>query len=671
MCGITGFAGFDDDGLLHVMCDSLLHRGPDEDGYFTAAGVGLAMRRLAIIDLKTGRQPIANETRDVWVVFNGEIYNYEALRVELIKKGHRFATSSDTETIVHLYEEYGLDFVHHLRGMFGIALWDAPRRRLILARDRIGEKPLYYSWDGRRLLFGSEIKAILPGLRSRRVNPQAVCDFLAAGYVAGPQTFYAEITRLPPGHLLVLEDGTLQVRRYWQHDAGATSSLDFAEAAGELESRLSETVRLCLKSDVEVGAFLSGGIDSSVLVALMRQHAAQVQTFSVGYAGKAAGFNELNYARRVADHLGTQHHELILGAHSSIELLPRIISHYDEPHGEPTSVLVYLLCEFVRQRVKVAVGGTGGDELFYGYPRHAGLHYHQQYRRLPKFLREQVIERLLRTWPESTRGSRFAKRARRFIQGADQSPERAYLGWVSLFAEDVRAGLPSETACAAAANPAGDDFLKQHLLSGPGDTDGLYRRVTALDIEGYLAEYQLAYMDRMSMAHSLEVRSPLCDYMLTEFVTALPRQYRLKGARTKHILKEVAKKWIPRDIIERRKVGFDSPIGQWFKDELRPFLRSFLSHEHVSRSGLLNPDKVQEIIGDHLAGRRDYSLQLWSLVALEAWYRMYIEDGTTDGSAYRLTDLRGASPAKSVPVTGISATTGFSTMKSPPIGNPE
>lgn len=625
------------------MCNSLLHRGPDEDGYFTAPGVGLAMRRLSIIDLKTGRQPITNETRDVWVVFNGEIYNYETLRESLISRGHKFATNSDTETIVHLYEEYGVDFVHHLRGMFGIALWDSSRRRLILARDRIGEKPLYYSWDGKRLLFGSEIKAILQDKHQRRVNPQAVCDFLTASYVAGAQTFYDDISKLPPGHLLVLENGTINVRQYWKHDSQETLSMGFTEACEEVENRLSEAVRLCLKSDVEVGAFLSGGIDSSVIVALMREHAAKVQTFSVGYAGKASGFNELNYAKRVAQHLGTQHHELILDASSSMELLPRIIWHYDEPHGEPTSVLVYLLCEFVQKRVKVALGGTGGDELFYGYPRHVGIHYLEYYRRLPRFLREQVIERLLQKWPESTRGSRFAKRARRFISGADLPPGRAYQTWVSLFQEEVRAGLPSEAIRAAAPNPAGDWFLKEHL-SGIGDnTEDLYKHVTTLDIEGYLAEYQLAYMDRMSMAHSLEVRSPLCDYALTEFVTSLPRRYRLKGSRTKHILKEVAAKWIPRDIIDRKKVGFDSPIGQWFKDELRPFLQSFLSREQVRQSGILNPEKVQEIIGDHLSGRRDYSLQLWSLVALEAWYRMYIEDGITNGSDYKLTDLRGAS----------------------------
>ena len=640
MCGIAGFAGMDDNELLRSMCNSLLHRGPDEDGYHTGMGIGLAMRRLAIIDLQTGSQPISNETRDVWVVFNGEIYNYQELRLDLMRRGHQLATSSDTETIVHLYEDHGLDFVHHLRGMFGIALWDANRRRLILARDRIGEKPLYYAWDGKRLLFGSEIKAILQGIQSRSVNPQAVCDFLAAGYVAGPHTFYGEISRLPPGHLLVWENGAISVRQYWRHDWSKNAKIPFDEAKQELESRLDEAVRLCLKSDVEVGAFLSGGIDSSAIVALMCRNAAQVQTFSVGYRGQAEGFNELSHAQRVAKYLGTQHHELILDARSSMELLPRIIWHYDEPHGEPTSVLVYLLCEFVRRRVKVAVGGTGGDEIFYGYPRHAGIRYLEYYRRLPRFLRRHAIERVIDKWPESTRGSRFAKRARRFIAGSDLPPERAYMRWVNFINEDVRQGLLSEDVRRGALNPEGDAFLLSRLLS-PTNTTTLYNRVTALDVEGYLPEYQLAYMDRMSMAHGLEVRSPLCDYKLVDYVTSLPPQHRLKGTRTKHIFKECAKRWIPADIVERRKVGFDSPIGQWFKEELRPFLQGFMAPEQIRRSGLLNADKVREIIGDHLAGRRDYSLQLWSLIALETWHRMYIEYGITEGSAYAVTDLRG------------------------------
>ena len=644
MCGIVGFAGVDDDALLRAMCASLVHRGPDEDGFYTAPGVGLAMRRLSIIDLTSGSQPIANEARDVWVVFNGEIYNYQELRRDLTQRGHRLVTTSDTETIVHLYEDFGPDFVHHLRGMFGIALWDARRRRLILARDRIGEKPLYYARDGKRLLFGSEIKAILQGLGGRSVDPQAICDFLASGYVAGSRTFYGEVQRLPPGHLLVWEDGAVELRRYWRHDWSQTAALGYGEARQELESRLREAVRYCLKSDVEVGAFLSGGVDSSTIVALMRQESAQVQTFSVGYRGAAAGFNELGYAGRVAGLLGTQHHELILDARSSIEYLPRILWHYDEPHGEPTSVLVYLLCEFVRRRVKVALGGTGGDEIFYGYPRHAALRYLEYYQRLPQFLRRQVIERVIARWPESTRGSRFAKRARRFIAGASAPRESAYLGWVSLLHPDVRAGLLSEEVRRGAANPAGDAFLLSRLVE-PGDAVSFHNRVTSLDVEGYLPEFQLAYMDRMSMAHGLEVRSPLCDYRLVDFAASLPPQYRLKGARTKHIFKECARAWLPRDIVERRKVGFDSPIGQWYKDALAPFLRRFMAPEELRRTGLLDAESVGALIGEHLEGRRDYSLQIWSLVALEAWHRMYIEDRITDGSAYAVTDLRGVRPA--------------------------
>lgn len=640
MCGITGFVGFSDEKLLRAMCASLVHRGPDDAGFYLGAGVGLAMRRLAIIDLTTGKQPIANETHDVWVVFNGEIYNYEELRNQLQRRGHRFSTTSDTETIVHLYEDYGLEFVKHLRGMFGIALWDVKRRRLVLVRDRIGEKPLYYAQDEQGLLFGSEIKAILQSRRQRAVDPQSVCDFLAAGYVAGPRTFYRGIHKLPPGHLLVYEQGQVSVQRYWRHERTEKPNLTFAEASEELGTRLQETVRLCLKSDVEVGAFLSGGLDSSVTVALMRQLNTQVQTFSVGYEGQAVGFNELPYAQRVANDLGTQHHELILGARSSLELLPCILWHYDEPHGEPTSVLVYLLCEFARQRVKVVLGGTGGDEIFFGYPRHSGIRLLEYYRWLPRVIRKHVVERVVALWPESTKGSRFAKRVKRFVTGSDSPPAEAYLSWVSLLHPDVRHELLSAMIRTSAENPLGDTVLRDYLTRPASGL--LLDRAARLDVEGYLPEYQLTYMDRMSMAHGLEVRSPLCDFELVDFVLSLPAEYRLKGQHSKHILKKVARAWLPSEICERRKVGFDSPIGQWFKDELRPFLHSFLSHEQVHRSGLLDPDKVQEVIQDHLADRRDYSLQLWSLIALEAWYRMYIEDGVTAAVDYGLKELRGA-----------------------------
>lgn len=640
MCGITGFVGPSDEKLLRAMCASLVHRGPDDAGFYMESGVGLAMRRLAIIDLTTGKQPIANETRDVWVVFNGEIYNYEELRTLLQRRGHHFSTTSDTETIVHLYEDYGLDFMQHLRGMFAIALWDVKRRRLVLARDRIGEKPLFYTHDERGLLFGSEIKAILQSRRQRAVDPQSVCDFLAAGYVAGPRTFYQGIQKLPPGHLLVYEQGQASVQRYWRHERTAATNLTFAAASEDLNARLQDTIRLCLKSDVEVGAFLSGGLDSSVTVALMRKLNAQVQTFSVGYAGQAVGFNELPYAQRVAHDLGTQHHELILGAHSSLELLPRILWHYDEPHGEPTSVLVYLLCEFASQRVKVVLGGTGGDETFFGYPRHSGIRLLEYYRWLPQVIRKHLVERVVTLWPESTKGSRFAKRVKRFVAGSELPPADAYLTWVNLLHADVRSGLLSAAVHATAEHPLGDRVLRDYLTQPSAES--LLDRAARLDVEGYLPEYQLTYMDRMSMAHGLEVRSPLCDFDLVNFVLSLPADYRLKGRHSKHILKSVARAWLPSEICERRKVGFDSPIGQWFKDELRPFLQTFLSREQIQRSGLLNGDKVQEVVQDHLTGRRDYSLQLWSLVALEAWYRMYIEDDVTTASDYGLKELRGA-----------------------------
>ena len=641
MCGITGFLGISNENLLRKMCDSLTHRGPDDAGYFNAPGIGLAMRRLAIIDLNTGHQPLSNETKDIWVVFNGEIYNYDELRKELLRKGHEFSTQSDTETIVHLYEEEGLEFVNRLRGMFGIAIWDSTKRNLILARDRIGEKPLFYSAEKNRLLFGSEIKAILQAKTEREVDPQAVCEFLASGYVVAPGTFYQGISKLSPGQLMVCSESDFSTQFYWQHQFKNQINIHFSQAVEEVSERLNEAVKICLKSDVKVGAFLSGGVDSSVLVALMQKHNAEIDTFSVGYEGDATGFNELSYAKRVADYIGTQHHELILGPQSSMELLPQILWHYDEPHGEPTSVLVNLLCKFTREKVKVAIGGTGGDEIFFGYPRHTGLRYLEYYRLFPKIVRKNLIEKVISRWPESTKGSRFAKRAKRFIHGADLPPGGAYLNWVSLLSRDIREELIAQQIRSAAPSPSGETFLRRYLQE-PGDIS-IYQRVSALEILGYLPEYQLTYMDRMSMANGLEVRSPLCDFEFVEYITSLPTSYRIRGTRTKHIFKEVAKKWIPREIVERKKVGFDSPIGQWFKGALKNFLTTFLSPEHIANSGLLDAKKVQGLIQDHLSNRKDYSMQLWSLVALEGWYRMYIEDRVTELNNYKSTDLRGVS----------------------------
>lgn len=642
MCGIVGYVGSNVPGSLELMCRSIVHRGPDEDGYFTAPGVGLAMRRLSIIDLAGGKQPISNEDGSVTTVFNGEIYNYQEITASLKQRGHVFSTRSDTETIVHLYEEYGLDFVEHLRGMFAIALWDAKRSRLVLVRDRIGEKPLYYRYDERSgaLQFSSEIKAILQCRGTREVNPQAVCQFMAAGYLPAPVTFFRGIEKLPQGAMLVHENGRAEVRTYWQLDRGSRANISFDEARERLSDLLVESVQLCLKSDVEVGSFLSGGLDSSVITGIMRRLGAEVQTFSVGYRGAAEGFNELSYARRVADNLGTKHHELILEPTSTIQLLPKILWHFDEPHGEPSSVLVYLLSEFTRRKLKVAMGGTGSDEIFYGYPKHGGLRLLQYYRLVPRFVRESVLERIINKWPESTRGSRFAKRAKRFVAGAGVEPEQAYLSWTSLLGKEIRDRLVSEPVKAASEDPSGDAFMRA-WLTAPG-RGSVLDRVTDMEVNGYLPNFQLTYMDRMSMANSLEVRSPLCDWKLVDFVTSLPGRYRLKGTRSKHLLKTVATQWVPRDIVERKKVGFDSPIGQWMKDELRGFVAGFLAPEQIRRTGLLESDAVQELIADHLAGKKDYSLQLWSVLTVEAWHRMFIETGLTEPGDFSLQDMRGA-----------------------------
>ncbi|MCX6880608.1 MAG: asparagine synthase (glutamine-hydrolyzing) [Verrucomicrobia bacterium] len=642
MCGIAGFIGKGDRPLLERMCQSISHRGPDEDGVFIAPGIGLGMRRLSIIDLAGGHQPISNEDGTVVVVFNGEIYNYEELTASLKSHGHLFKTNSDTETIVHLYEDHGLKFVEHLRGMFAIALWDTRKRRLVLVRDRIGEKPLFYQYDedDGSLLFGSEIKAILQRGDGRHVHAQALCQFMAAGYVPAPNTFYRGIQKVPPACMIVHENHKVEIHRYWNREHGSRQTISFKDACSELSDLLVDSVRLCLKSDVEVGSFLSGGLDSSVITGIMRQLGAEVQTFSVGYQGAAVGFNELSYARRVADTLVTKHHELILQPDSTIELLPRILWHFDEPHGEPSSVLVFLLSAFTRKQVKVAMGGTGGDEIFYGYPKHAGLRMLEYYRLLPRFVRVGMLEHVIMKWPESTKGNRFAKRAKRFVTGASLPAEEAYLSWTSLLNRDLRDHLLSTEIRDHSADPSGEEFLRS-FLTAPG-RGSLLDRVTDMEVTGYLPEYQLTYIDRMSMAAGLEARSPLCDWRLVDYVTSLPDGYRLKGARSKHIFKAIATQWIPKEIAERKKVGFDSPIGQWIKDELRGFMSSFLSPEQIKKTGLFNPAAVQQLLAAHLAGQNDYSLQLWSLLSVEAWHRMFIEDNISEISGYSLQNIRGA-----------------------------
>ncbi len=639
MCGIVGFSGSSNRALLESMCRLLTHRGPDDEGYFEDDSMNLAMRRLAIIDLAGGHQPIANEDQSIWTVFNGEIYNYESVRKELESAGHTFRTRSDTETIVHAYEEYGVDFLNKLRGMFGIAVWDQNKQRLILGRDRIGEKPLYYAEVNGQLAFASEIKSVLKFLPTYSVDFESVHSFLSYGFVPEDRTLFNEVKKLRPGWYLDYRNGEFRTASYWSLSDIKSEPFAIEDAESALHDCLLEAVQLCMKSDVEVGAFLSGGLDSSLLSALIKQHGSTVKTFSVGFSGAAEGFNELNYAREVSEHVGTEHHELILEADSSIEDLPTLIWHYDEPHGEPTSALVYKLSEYTRQHVKVAVGGNGADELFLGYPRHKGPGYLKSYQRIPQFLRRMLIEPAIRALPESTSGSRFAKRARRFVNGLGESEMESYINWTLLFSQSEVSQLLSPAVNSKTGGAVAGDYFRSVLSDAdPGDFS---RNTALLDLSAYLPEYQLCYMDRMSMAASIEVRAPFCDYKLIELVHSFQSDYRLRNGVSKYLLKAVAEKFLPNHIVHRKKVGFDSPFGHWLKTDLQSFSQEFLSKEQLEKSGLLNPEYVSHLLRIHNTGERDLSMHLWSIIALETWFRMYFELPLESLPVQSIRDIRG------------------------------
>ncbi len=619
MCGIAGGVGNTHVTDVRRMCDVMRYRGPDHSDVRQFGQAVLGMVRLAIIDVAGGSQPMANETGDIWTVFNGEIYNYEDLRKELRERGHSFRTNSDTETIVHAYEEFGDSFPSHLRGMFAIAIWDIPRQRLLLARDRIGEKPLYYHLGSDGLTFASEIKCLLTRSIQRSVDRESAATFLALGYIPAPATAFSGIRKLCPGEVAVYERGQLRVHRYWSLLPRQPIDLDYNEAVDLLDTKLQEAIRYCLKSDVEVAAFLSGGVDSSLISALMQLSGTRVRTYSIGFDASASGFSEIAHAERVASHLGTEHRNFVVTPQQAVELIPRILDHYDEPNGEPTSMLVHLLCAEVVKDVKVAMGGTGGDEIFHGYPRHGKLDMLGLASRVPGSL-ARLGQQILGQLSDSTDGSRFTRRAKRFSRALGETQVDGYRQWLNQLSSEVSRGL----VLGVEDNFVADRYIADRLLQA-GD---FHDRVLDVDTAGYLPEFQLTYMDRMSMANSLEVRSPLCDYQIAELAASLPSHFRVHRGRTKRILKDVARRYLPASIVDRPKTGFDAPVGQWFKSSLRPWMTWMLDPRQVAATGLLDPAKVDELVQDHLRGRQDYSMQLWSVLSLEYWHRKYIEDSS-------------------------------------------
>lgn len=629
MCGIAGILYFDgrpvDARLLSRMTASLRHRGPDGGGCVLDGCVGLGNRRLSIIDLAGGRQPMANEAQTVWLVYNGEVYNFRELRELLQALGHRFHTSSDTEVIIGIYEEFGPAGVERLRGMFAFALWDAPRQRLLLARDQVGIKPLYYYQDSQRLMFASEIRPLLldPDV-SHRLSLPSLDRYLSFAYVPGEKTIFEGIRRLPPGHLMLCQEGRTEIRRYWRLAPATDCNRNESVYAAELQKLLGEAVQRHLVADVPVGVFLSGGLDSSSIVAVLAQIGRQdTPTFSVGFADEAGYFNELEDAGRVAKHFGMTHHSLVVQPGIS-ELLPHVISSLEEPIGDPSAFLTYLISRAAREFVKVALTGIGGDELFGGYRRYAGARFVAGLRHIPGTLREVmrwgVAHR--RAAEESRWGYRMSL-VQRLLDAAQAPHPDAYISMLSYFTPAMKAQLYGRDVLATLSDhdPAAD--FRAHF-SQPTEGD-LLSRIFYLDLMTFLPDNLLLFSDKMSMAASLELRVPFLDLELIQFAAGLPSSLRLRGLEMKVLLRRAMAPLLPPCVLSKSKQGFSAPVGLWIRKELRAYARDLLSPEAIARRGLWNEAYVTRLLAEHLAGRREWGYHLFALMVFELWCRTVMD----------------------------------------------
>ena len=624
ICGIYGATGLPEDAraLTRAMCDVIVHRGPDEDGYYADGPISLGMRRLSIIDLATGRQPIHNEDKTVWVVYNGEIFNFPALKPELLARGHRFYTNADTEVIVHLYEEYGEDFVTRLNGMFAIALWDTKAKKLLLARDRLGIKPLHYAWQNGRLYFGSEIKSLLRAGVSREIDLESLSRFFTFEYVPAPNSIFTAIKKLLPGHIMIVRDGKSEIRRYWDVHYAETKIKARPEAdyAEEIAARLRESVRMRLLSDVPLGVFLSGGIDSSTVTALMSETAGgRIKTFSIGFKEKT--FDELDYARMVAERFGTEHTEFVVDAAQVAGLVPTLMEYLDEPLADASIVPTYVISKLARRFVTVALAGDGGDELFGGYDTYKAFKVARAYRKIPGFLRKGLIGPSVRRLPASEKRLSFEFKAKKFVAGAEYPFEIANTLWWGayspaqknrLFSPALRGRLSADPFAPIAAQAA---FTK---AADPLD------RLAYLDLKLYLQDDLLVKVDRMSMANSLEIRVPFLDYTFVEFAATVPSRLKLKGFTSKHILKKAMESRLPKEILTKKKIGFDIPLGPWIRKELRAFTLDTLSPDRLKRHGYFDPVFVQKVLDEHMAGSHNHRQLLWPLVIFQFWHDRYI-----------------------------------------------
>jgi asparagine synthase (glutamine-hydrolysing) len=621
MCGFAAF--FDPDGStpdaawLAAAATSIRHRGPDDVGFFSEPGAGLAFRRLAIVDVGAGHQPLSNENGTIWIAFNGEIYNHAELRADLESRGHRYRTHSDTETIVHAYEEWGADCVKRLRGMFAFAIWDRPRRRMFVARDRVGIKPLYWTRSRGAFVFASEIKALLafPGIE-RVPRLDSVVEHLTLRYCAAPNTLFAGIEKLPPGHSLMLEAGRETLMRWWRPEFEPRITLSEDDALAEVEQRLLDSVRSHLMSEVPLGALLSGGVDSSLVVALMsRLLDRPVQTFSVGFDAPGP-YSELPFARAVAEHCRTEHREIVVGAKDLLRELPQLVWHQDEPVSEPAAIPTFLVTQLARETVTVVLTGEGGDELFAGYPKHAVEPWARTLAHLPGAIRDPLLDHGIDRLPFRFRKLQVVGRSARFRDEAER-----LAAWFAGFAGGERDRLLGPALRSHAA--AGTAPFRRALAASSA-TDPL-NRMLDVDLQLWLTDDLLMKMDKMSMAASVEARVPLLDNPLIDWALRLEPRHKIRGLEGKVLLKRLARKLLPREVVDRPKVGFTVPLAPWFRGEMRELLTETLLSPTCMGRGYYEPAVLRGLVDDHVQGRRDRSRELWTLLTLELWHRQWID----------------------------------------------
>lgn len=627
MCGICGVYGFNSRYIMKKMCDIIAHRGPDDEGYYCDADVMLGMRRLKVIDLNTGNQPIYNEDKSIVIVYNGEIYNYKEIRDDLKRKGHFFKTNSDTEIIVHLYEEFEDNFVNKLRGMFAIALWDSKKRRLLLVRDRVGIKPLYYYFKNAILAFASEIKSLLvyPEI-SRELNYNALHNYLAYMYVPAPQTIFKNIYKLLPGHLLVYEKGNLTVRQYWNIynrnlDYKEILRYDENELSVQLLSFMQESVRMHLISDVPLGVFLSGGTDSGSIVALASEISGRpVKSFSIGFEDDY--LNELDNAKLVTKKYKTDHHEFVVKP-PGIDFMENIISSFDEPFADSSAIPTYLVSKCAREYVTVALSGDGGDEVFGGYGNYKADKIGQYYRKLPYALRERIIPFFIDKLPGSQHSLSTSQQLKKLLEMVKLSPECGHVFWLSVFNNDIKEKLYKDENLKVLLGVNSIDYYGSYFEKFNGND--FINRCISVDIKTVLPDDYLTKVDRMSMANSLEVRVPFLDHKLLEFAAVIPSKFKLKGLNTKYLLKEVMKNRLPEEIINGKKKGFSIPLSRWFREDFSILIDKYLSEKLIRKRGYFNYHPVSMLSREHLSGKKDNSKFLWALICFEMWHRRFLD----------------------------------------------